>query len=70
MCRSDILVGVNMHIPGISISAQHICRREIREVRVDRKSLGLIAYDDFLLLAAPSLKKQSAEVSAFETPQE
>lgn len=62
-----------MQIPAISISVQRMCGREIREVKVDGKSVELIADEEFLLLYALSFKKkkrQSAGVSVFEPPQE
>lgn len=64
----EILVNTNRHILAISIPMQCLCGRELREFRVDGKSLKLIAADEFLLLSAPSLK--SAGVLVFETPQE
>lgn len=56
------MVEANVQIPAISISVQRMCGREIREVKVDGKSVELIADEEFLLLYALSFKKKKGKV--------
>lgn len=51
---TNILIELKMLIPVISISEQRICRREIR---VDKKLYGLIAYDEFVLLVKKTVQE-------------
>lgn len=53
---------IKMHISAGSISVQRISRREFR---MDKKLYGLIADDEFVLLVAPSLKRQTCKSLGF-----